>query len=176
MTDEMLMGKLSKIKALADRGESGEREAAENLLHRLMEKYNVNEDDIIDDSPETVEFQYWGLHGDKLFSQIVYMVTGECQIQKYTHKRNCKTRFVTCTKAQAIEIKELFEFYRNHLDVGLENYYQAFVQVEHLFPPDSINKVSSDEFNNDKDYTDILKLAMGMDKHERHLMIEEGKD
>ena len=37
---------LKKIKALAERGVGGERENAEALLARLMEKYDVSEEEL----------------------------------------------------------------------------------------------------------------------------------
>lgn len=168
MTEE-IRNRLAKIKALADRGVGGEKENAEALLARLLAKYNIQESDLLDDVVESHEFSYYGIKGRELFNQIVYAVIGEgYTIQKYTYKRNCNTRFVRCTKAQAIEIKEMFEFYRYHLDQGIDLYFSAFIQKEYIFPEGS----HSDGELTEEDKK-MLQLARHLDKHERRLMIEE---
>ncbi len=40
---------IKKIKALADRGVGGEKENAQKLLKELMQKYNINEEEISED-------------------------------------------------------------------------------------------------------------------------------
>lgn len=170
MTSELL-ARLNKIKALADRGVGGEKENAEALLSRLLKKYNVKEEDLILDTPSEHEFRFWGQYGDRLFSQVVYSIVPNATVYHYKYKRNCHSRFVTCTEAEAIEIKETFEFYRHHLDEGFKNYYLAFIMREEIFPenpPENDNRpgiVSKD----------ALRLARMLDKHERRLMLEDGK-
>lgn len=172
-----VLDRINKIKELAERGVGGEKVNAENLLAKLLKKYNISEDDLVDDKVSEHEFQYWGEFGKELFNQVVFSILGEnANVLRYVHKRNCKTRFVPCTEAQAIEIKETFEFYRNHLDVGLRSYFDAFVQVERIFPTDSKPRKMTMEEELAWINSDAHKLCRSMSKHERLLMIEDGDD
>ena len=45
---ERLLEKLGKVKALADRGEGGEKESAERTLAALMKRYGITEEDLED--------------------------------------------------------------------------------------------------------------------------------
>lgn len=170
--DAKLLERLNKIKALADRGVGGERENAEALLSRLLEKYNVSEEELILDTPSEHEFRFWGHYGADLFNQVVYSIVPESQIMRYRYKKNCHTRFVKCTEAEAIQIKETFEFYRNHLDEGFKNYYTAFIMREEIFPE---NPPEDDNANHADISQDARRLIRMMDKHERRLMIESGE-
>ena len=44
---EELLKRLERVKALAERGVGGEKENAEALLKRLMEKYDISDEDIV---------------------------------------------------------------------------------------------------------------------------------
>ena len=50
---ERLLEKLMKVKALADRGEGGERESAERTLAAMMERYGITEADLEDNQVST---------------------------------------------------------------------------------------------------------------------------
>lgn len=43
LDDNKLEAKLLKIKALAERGEGGEKEAAIKMYHKLLKKYDIDE-------------------------------------------------------------------------------------------------------------------------------------
>ena len=173
MTEE-LYNKIKKLKALAEKGCDGEKVNAEVLLAELLSKYNINEEDILEDTIKRHEFQFWGHMGESLFTQVVYMVLGKTDgILAYRSKRNCKTRFIDCTESQSIEIKETFEFYRYHLDEGFKSYYHAFVQVQNMFPSSVESKEMSMEDYLSYIKSDEYKLKNGIKKHDRLLMIED---
>lgn len=168
--DHILLERLNKIKSLVDRGVGGEKENADLLLQRLLKKYNLTEENLLDDVVREHEFRFYGAFGKALLDQVVYAVMGNVDIYQYAKKRNCKSRFIYCTESEALEIKEMFEFYRHYLDEGLHNYYQAFVQIEKIFPPPekcdpTISRTEISE--------DVIKLAAMIEKHERHLKLEE---
>lgn len=50
---EELLKRLERVKTLAERGIGGEKEHAEALLKRLMEKYDISDEDIEDTSTRT---------------------------------------------------------------------------------------------------------------------------
>lgn len=49
---------LNKLKALAERGVGGEKETAQRKLQELMEKYEIDENDLSDDKKENYQFKY----------------------------------------------------------------------------------------------------------------------
>lgn len=158
---------LRKLKALAERGVGGEAVNAEKLLKRMMEKYGITEEEIQDDRRTRQGLRYHGAFGKELMHQIIFMVMGD-GVTLYRYKGGTKEVIIDCTKAEQIEIKAAFEFYRRMLDNGLRKYYDAFVQVEYLFPPD-IEIREGVEID-----PEMLALARGMQKHERLLEIEGG--
>ena len=158
---------LQKLKALAERGVGGEAENAEKLLKKMMEKYGVTEEQMDDERRVRHGFRYRGAFGKELMHQIIFMVMG-AGTTIYRYRDSTKECIIDCTKAEQIEIEAAFAFYRRILDNGLRKYYDAFVQIEYLFPPDMEIRegVEIDP--------EMLALARGMQKHERILEIEGG--
>lgn len=168
--DERIREKIAKLQALVDRGVGGEKENAEELLKNLCKKYNISEEEIAQEEKSERTFRFYGMFGKKLFYQVVHSVIPGTPIYKYTYKNNCNTRFIECTQAEYIEINEKFEFYRYHLDRGLGIYMEAFIQREHIFPP---NAETPESYELSEEDVEILKLAGSLEKHERLLMIED---
>lgn len=176
MTDELL-SKIKKIKALVDIGVDGEKQSAEELLTKLLDKYNIYEEDLLEDIVKEYEFYCYGQFGIKLFSQIVYSVNPNIKLFRYTYKRSdCKTRLVRCTQAEFIEISEMYDFYRHHLDKGLEMYFNAFIQAEKIFPdgekyPETISK---EPYRLTEEDMKMLQIVSSLEKHDRLLKLEAG--
>lgn len=172
--DDRILKKISKVRELALRGSDGERENAEVTLARLLVKYNIEEEDLLEDVMTEHEFQAYGQFGVQLFYQICANVVGsDVKLYHYTGRRNCKTRFVKCTEAQFIEISEMFEFYRYHLDEGMKSYFDAFIQVERLFANDVEPTEMSTEEIVEYYNSDAYRLRQNMLKHDRHLALPE---
>ena len=113
MTKEQAADKLKKLKALAERGVGGERESALKLYHKLLEKYQIED----------------------LLTQIFYKVTGSPSYHHYTgNYSRRKKRGCNCTEIEAVEIKMLFDFYRQELKRELEAFLIAFKQGNNLYP------------------------------------------
>ena len=77
MDDNKLEAKLLKIKALAERGEGGEKEAAIKMYHKLLKKYDIDEKALQKDKLSKHWFTYETDIEENLLVQIFYMVTGE---------------------------------------------------------------------------------------------------
>ena len=60
---------LNKLKALAERGVGGEKETAQRKLQELMEKYEIDENDLSDDKKEKYQFKYKNEFEKKLIKQ-----------------------------------------------------------------------------------------------------------
>ena len=75
MDDNKLEAKLLKIKALAERGEGGEKEAAIKMYHKLLKKYDIDEKALQKDKLSKHWFTYETDIEENLLVQIFYMVT-----------------------------------------------------------------------------------------------------
>ena len=119
MDDNKLEAKLLKIKALAERGEGGEKEAAIKMYHKLLKKYDIDEKALQKDKLSKHWFTYETDIEENLLVQIFYMVTGDPEDFEKT------------------EIRFYFEFYKDALNQELEAFLMAFKLKNHLFPDES---------------------------------------
>ena len=112
--------KLKKIKALAERGVGGEKETAMRMYRELMEKYQIEEADVLEDYVSLHWFGYKTELEEDLLTRIFYKVTGSCSYHHYTgsYKRR-KKRGCDCTELEAVEIKLLFDFYKPSIHKAL---------------------------------------------------------
>lgn len=135
MDREQAAEKLKKIKALAERGVDGEKKGAMQMYRKLMEKYQIEEAEVLEDYVSVHWFGYKTELEEDLLTQIFYKVTGSCSYQIYTgpYKRR-KKRGCECTELEAVEIKLLFDFYREELKRELEAFMIAFRNGNDLFP------------------------------------------
>ena len=111
---ERLLEKLGKVKALADRGEGGEKESAERTLAALMKRYGITEEDLEDKKVTIHWIRYKTDWERRLLGQLAYLHLGTGHsfgcVGRYT-KRPRKEVGIECTPAQYIEIEADFAFY-----------------------------------------------------------------
>ena len=134
MNKDIAKEKLKKIRELAERGIDGEKEQARKLYEKLLEKYEINDEEIAD-KLEMRWFRFKTELEERLLSQILYKVTGGCEC--YCHQgpgRRRKEIGVFCTEAEAAEIDLLFGFYRNQLQQEIKTFMLAFYQKNEIFP------------------------------------------
>lgn len=135
MTREQAAEKLKKIKALAEQGEGGEKTGAMKLYRELMEKYKIEEAEVLEDRVTLHWFSYSDKLEEDLLTQIFYKVTGSPSYHQYTGKYSRrKIRGCNSTELEAIEIKLLFNFYKEELKRELEAFLIAFRCGNNLFP------------------------------------------
>ena len=109
MVNESLRAKLRKVLALAQSGQAGERDAARNLLDKLLKENNLTIDDIDSDEKDIRWFTIGkGPDAKKLMMQIYFMVTGENETSYWTNK-NCPGEIgYMVTKTQAADMETYF--------------------------------------------------------------------
>lgn len=134
---------VKKVKALAERGVGGEKEDAIKLLEKLMKKYGIEEADVSDEIEELHSFSYHGDFEHKLLLQVFYKhfpdvreQRGRIRVLPYG-KGSRSTFFVSCTKAQSIEIAIEFDFYRELWNEEVKFFMSAFIQKHEIYPQDS---------------------------------------
>lgn len=168
MDDSKLEAKLLKIKALAERGEGGEKESAIKLYQKLLKKYDIDEQSLQKEKLNKHWFTFENEIEENLLVQIFYMVTGDPEYfrrRSRAHGRQCGCM---CTDFEQTEIDFYFEFYKDALQQELEAFLMAFKLKNHLFPDESARCFVPEDEPEDEEFSDILlkaqKLAEDIDK------------
>lgn len=175
MDDNKLEAKLLKIKALAERGEGGERESALKLYQKLLKKYDIDEESLQRDKLNKHWFTYHSDIEENLLVQIFYMVTGDPEYFRRKSKTRGNQCGCMCTDFEKTEIRFYFEFYKDALKEELEAFLMAFKLKNHLFPDESARCYVPEE-DEELEMSDILlkaqKLAEDIEKSSPVRMLE----
>lgn len=152
-----------KVLALARRGERGEKEAAQSMLDRLLEKYGMSMADLDDESEskQWVRLSYRGPFEKRVLVAVACKVLNVSALQ--VHRRKGAQNFeVELTRVQALEIELQWAIYRRELKKTLANSVAAFVHANSIYSnalPDA-NKQASPL--SPEDVAAILAMAKGM--------------
>ena len=170
---------LQKLKALAERGEGGEKKNAAALLEKLMNKYGISEEDLKAERERDYFFPYHQETERRLLIQIIYAVTGKAAsgtVGTYTNRKR-KKMSVSCTVAEKLEIEAYYSFYGEAMRKELETFYHAFAMKNNLFPsPEKIKDRERDEYTEEEIERAMkaAQMAGGMDVHTFRKQIEAG--
>ncbi len=164
---------LQKIKALVERGIAGEKDTAEQFLLRLMEKYDITQEELLEEKVELQCFRYQDELQLRLLIQIIYMVMGDVSIYKVKRK---KLVGVYCTPYEHLEIEANYVFFMNAIKQELEIFYTAFCQINRLFPPKekSREKAPGDKISR-KELMKIHSMMEGLEHFTLRKMITKGE-
>lgn len=176
---ESIRTKLIRIMNLAERGAAGEREAAAHLLHILMEKYGVTPEDLRSEETEYHCFEHVCDPLDRtLFTQIAATVLNT-QTLAYKQIKGKSLRWVKCTTAQAIEIRNQYEFYRKEFRLQLarqkRNFLSAFIKANSIYPEtDPGEKLDPCRFSDEEiaRLLEICAMAANIKRSHYHKQLE----
>ena len=143
MTDEV-RSKLMKVKALADGGSAGERQAARAMLNRLIEKHGLEKSGFIEEPKQAYQFSYENKFEKRLLIQITAKVTRQSTIRYRTPNKRCKKISVTLTADQYQEMKRLYGIYRRAFKKELERVAAGLIDA-FIHKHDLWSGVASDE-------------------------------
>lgn len=168
MTDKAEL--LKKLKALAERGEAGERDTARRKLAELMDKYGVDEADLSDEALLDMEFKYRDEAERKILNQVFYKINHERGVYVYSKSR-AKVLLWRCTVAEGIRAKIEYEFFRDLWRDEVQTFLSAFIQKHGIFRNDQ------DAPTTEIDKELFVRMGMmmqGMQDKQLVLQIEEG--
>jgi len=176
-----LMERLSKMKALADAGTSGERTAAANLIRKICAKYDIS----INDIDTEVEREHDVLVSQAWQRQIFLQLLGLMRIEQYGdrnadklhlfmqkrpggHRGRGKSRrqiwvkryFTVCTDAQWLELAAKFDVLCFDYAKQLKAFPLAFLISNDLLMPYNPDKPTAP----DEQYNIASTLANGIKK------------
>lgn len=147
---------------LSKKGVGGEKENANKLLHKLMKKYNISEDDLEKEELHKHDVRFKTRWQEQLIHQIVYMINPERDIYKYTN-RKVKIAILELTDAEWIEHQYLYSIYKKSFEEELELFTSAFIQKNNIFPkevPDRIKEQQEKESKQEMNYYKMLKIGL----------------
>ena len=149
-----------KLKALAERGEGGERDNAEVLLKRLMDKYDIAETDLDADAKEYYEFEIdeWT---KQLLIQVASTVIGsDFHIYKQKDKEDTSV-VLHLTTSQYLELQAKYDFYLQAFKQEFDIFRRAFVASNSLYDSNSA-EIADNEFTQED--LKVMKLACSIEK------------
>ena len=146
MNNEKVIELAIKLKALAERGEGGEKDKARVLMEKLLAKHGMTIEDL-----EVQELKWHSFRLDEhqilFFQHIVYSVVGMGAINK--HMENAGEYLVFCDNMEAIEIEGKFGFYWSWYQKDLDSFVAAFIRKNELYPKNvkamDMSKISKEE-------------------------------
>lgn len=153
---------LKKLKALSERGIGGEKENAEVLMQKLMEKYDITLKDIEEDRKETVWFRYKNEYDLRLIGQLKYML--QIKSDSYKHRYKKKIIGFDLSLSEKIEFEYLYEILKTAFKKELEIFFKAFVQQNYLFPSKKIQEKEKDEKINEEELLKMQAMMHGITK------------
>lgn len=169
-----IIEKIKKIKKLADEGFGGEQEAAKLLLDELTKKYNISEQDLLNEEETVFKFHVKNKIEEKLFFQCIAKVFGSKSKvfnSVYYYKYKKMYLFVEMTTSRSLLFNEFYYF---HLEQFLnyrkrkineydKNLYTSYLNVHNIFdstPDEDIKK----ENNEDIDILELIRLSTDIKK------------
>lgn len=189
MDADKLKERLRKMKALADFGSGGERDAAERLIREITAKYGITLDDIDDgiERERTVEATTWkrkifiqllGLmrieqYGDRHVDKL-HLYMGHVYVGKRGRKcgRAWKARYYTkCTDAQWLELQAKFTVLCAAYEKQIKAFPLAFLMRNDLLMP--ADPESPAPTTKEKEaYATAEQLSMGIERTSLNKQLE----
>lgn len=155
-----MIDKLQKLYNLAQRGVGGEKDNAEALLQKLLNKYNLTLADITEDSKSIRTVKYYSIQEQSLIAQLLWKLF---DIQRIEYIPKEKTIVMELTDVQWIELSEHLKFYiplfREERKALMQQVLHAFFIKHNIFGE---NAASNSNEISMEDYSKLLDLASSM--------------
>jgi hypothetical protein len=188
MTRQEILDKIMKVKALADQGTEGEKANAEKKLKLLMDKYGIKDEDIASDKVEMYLIDTENNMFIQLLVQICNVVAGhdlkvfnvnesakkaKQELAKMGYGDATANIAIECTKAQFIEIKMMFDIYKDDLKKQIDTFMYAYFSKNRLLakPKEGGEQKEATREELEKAFKAAM-MEQGIDKKEFHKMIE----
>lgn len=152
-----------KLRALAERGVGGEKDAAAQKLALLMEKYGLDDADLEDEKEEAHDFHFKTEFEKALLHQLFYKIVPDYSSKTYGYRqgKGSKTTYgIFCTKAQALQIGIEYDFYRELWKEEQEFLFRCFIQKHAIFNPNP--KEAKPSTLSDEEMLRMIRMMRGM--------------
>lgn len=132
--NKLIQQKLLKLLELKKRGIDGEQIVAEQMLEKLLSKYNISIEEIEEEKKEQRIFECENRFEQKVLCQIAAAHFPENREQDFRVNKQSPTFYALLTELEYIEFRELSEFYTAQYNRELEQFTFAFFVKHQLFP------------------------------------------
>lgn len=187
MNREDIIQKILKVKALAERGTEGEKANAEKMLNLLMKKYGITDDDIDLDKVDVYLIDTENPLFLQLFVQVYHLNYGrkreildanrmpkklKREWASYGYGDKDGNVAIKCTKAEFIEIKMLFDIYKEDFKRQMDTFMYAYFMKNDLLVPRTEEDTDESSPDDIKKALQAMQMSGGIEKKEIHKMIE----
>lgn len=149
---------LKKLAVLAERGEENERQTALEMLHRLLQKYNITLPDLINRDEKEREFSYSSRDNLTILAQCIWSVNADAHVSFDSGKNKV---FVNLKSSDYIEVVEKFIYFYPLYEKEKMKMMLAFICKHGLTT--SPTEGSSCENNMSKDeMAQVVQMMQGM--------------
>lgn len=156
---------LEKLATLSKRGIGGEAVNAEEILNRLLKKYNLTLEDVTNNHSNKIprEFIFEDSFQKRLLDQMLYAYFPQRKTYFYTNQRLKKNRQITIielTDEEYIEFAYAYDIYKESLKKELDMLYHAFICQNKLFPKETSKNESIIDISDIYNAEDLMKLEV----------------
>ena len=152
--------KLHKLKQLAEMGDENERQSAHEILHRLLDKYNISVDEIEKPDKKQRLFKYKGFDDAKIIlCHTIWSVVHEANVMCHKSKKQV---YADMDYSQYIEVLEKYKFYWCEYYKSKQNFINAFILKNDLYSPTAPLEKQTDD--NKSDMIETARLMSTMNK------------
>ncbi len=131
MDRDRIIDRLKKIAALATSGERGEKETAQAMLDKLVQKYDVNIDDIVNSKAKekTRKFKYKTKWEFRLIIQTIAWVTQE----EVWGGKEGRAYYTRMTEEDFFLTEQALRILKKKWESDLDLFFHAFITKNKLF-------------------------------------------
>jgi hypothetical protein len=186
-TPQEILLKIKKVKALAEGGIGGEKEAAQRLLETLCAKYGVTPEELNEEQKKEYMFRVRN-SVLKLFLQVyTFMFDATERYENDLHyykKKGVNDHFIGCdfTPSEYIEFSQLWEWHRQNYLVERkrmrELFEKAYIKKHSLYPNEIRDEYRASKKKKDtlQDLNAIMALTNICSDKTFHKQIENTKE
>lgn len=173
---ESIRGTILKIKALAEKGAEGEKDAAKRMLKRWMHKYNLSIEDLFEETRYEYKFSFpRDPYEREIFKQCMYKALN-VQTIHYAISHTKSFVYFKLTKVEYSDFVELYEWYlkafRKRVKDEMRVFTDAFIQKNELWPETTSSEPRKPLTREEYNYlikVSLVAASMDKDTHFKQL-------
>ena len=174
---EELKARLKKIKALADSGIGGEKDAAYAILEKAMKQYGISIDELEDDAILKFPLRKRNLCKWErvLWGQLIALAAlgkPEYDVKGLYVNRISRRTYVKCTRAEFVEASAAFAVLSRDYRRQISRFLMAFMIKNNLLLPAGRGSDCPPSKKEIEEQLEAMQLAEGIQKTNRHVQIE----
>ena len=128
---------IAKLQNMVERGNLYEARIAKTKLEALLDKYGLTIEDALDEQLEEFSYKVRDKYNRRILMQIFAMVRQSGGVAYWIQKGKPRTIWLKLTKAEHVEISELYDYYKKAFRKDIDDLHAAFIHKHRLLAPAS---------------------------------------